>query len=173
MDTTPVWVLLAVAGFGVLGTLAGVLVTQRWSDRRETANREREHDRQREQWRREDDARTFDHRRIAYSDFYESLQRMARRAYDFGMGLSDEVAEGELPFDWQLDTFNKFQQLLLYATPSVAQAANDAYEAAWRFGHLTEPGVNDAAFFEREEEYDAAEIHLRAVIRMALKIPDT
>jgi hypothetical protein len=171
METTPDWLLLTIAGLGLLGTLAGVLVTQRWSDRREAANLVREQER----WRREDEARTFDHRRVAYSDFYESLQRMARRVYDYGMGLMDEgmTDEGELPFDWNLPTFDSLQHLQLYATPSVALAASDAYDVVWQWGHHTSPGTDDDDFYRRQNEYDVAEVGLLTLIRESLSIPDT
>jgi hypothetical protein len=91
---TPLWVPLVVAGLGLLGTITGtiggVLIAQRRSDRREATNWNRERERERERWAREDAARTFAHRREAYSDFYESLREMAFKAYNHGMGLSDE-----------------------------------------------------------------------------------
>ena len=176
MTTTPLWVPLVIAGLAILGTIggtvAGVLITERRSDRREETNWNRERDRERQRWQREDEARTFDHRRVAYSDFYESLRSMARRVYDYGMGLSLND-EGELPFDWQLPTFDRLQHLQLYATPSVAEAASDAYSAAWKWGHEASPGVDDAEFYRRQDEYNVAEIKLLALIREALSIPDT
>ena|SRR5215831_15482935 len=100
MSSTPLWLPLASAGIAVLGTLGGVLITQRWADRREdkTWRREREREREREQerWAREDEARTFGHRREAYADFYESVKALARRAYDHGYGFDGTP---ELPDD--------------------------------------------------------------------------
>ena len=91
---TPIWVPLVAAGIAVVGTivgtLAGVAITQRHADQREDVAWRREQAR----WAREDRARTFDHRRAAYSDFYESLREMARRAYDHGMGLSEDAELG-------------------------------------------------------------------------------
>jgi hypothetical protein len=170
MATTPDWLLLTVAGLGVFGTLAGALVSQRWSDRREAANRVREQEREQARWLREDEARTFDHRRVAYSDFYESLKGTARRVYDYGMGLgSDE----ELPFDWNLLTFDSLQHLYLYATSRVADSATDAYDALWRWGQWTSPGVDDTEFHRRQMDYDVAEGRLLALMRESLSIPDT
>ena len=107
MNTTPLWVPLVVAGIGLLGTIigtiAGVLITQRRSDRRERESWVRERERERERWAREDALRTFEQRRDAYIDFYESLREMARTAYDHGMGLSEPPRKedgGELPFEW-------------------------------------------------------------------------
>ena len=173
MTTTPLWVPLVVAGIGVvgtvIGTVVGVLVTQRRSDRREEMSWNRERAREQLRWEREDAARTFEHRRDAYSDFYEALREMARQAYDHGMGLSDS---NELPFDWQLPIYRRLQHLQLYATPRVADAASAAYDAAWRWGHNTAHGVDDDGFYERQERYDKAETELIAAIREALAIPD-
>src|ERR1017187_4839024 len=95
MQTTPLWVPIAVAGVGVLGTIiagiAGVLITQRRSDRRDDKTWARERERERERWERDDQARTFEHRRESYADFYESLKDMARTAYDHGFGFSDRA----------------------------------------------------------------------------------
>jgi hypothetical protein len=71
---------LIVAGLAALGTLAGVLVTQRWSDRREAITWARERQREQERWAREDEARTFEHRREVYLDFYVAVKAMARKA---------------------------------------------------------------------------------------------
>lgn len=72
MSQTPLWVPLVVAGLGLLGavcgTIVGVLITQRRSDRREQVAWNRERERERERWAREDAMRTFEHR--AYERFY-------------------------------------------------------------------------------------------------------
>jgi hypothetical protein len=72
---------LVVAGIGLLGTvvgtIAGVLIAQRRSDRRELATWQRERIRQRELWQREDALRNFEHRREAYVSFYQSLRAMS------------------------------------------------------------------------------------------------
>lgn len=118
MNQTPLWVPLAVAGLGLLGTLcgtiAGVLITQRRSDRREQTTWERDRDRERERWEREDALRTFEERRSAYEQFYESLRAMAVTAYDHGMGLSPEGEYGELPEGWQTPAFRALQHLAVY-----------------------------------------------------------
>lgn len=54
MSSTPLWVPLVVAALAVLGTLGGVYVTQRRSDRREAIAWIREPQRERERWARED-----------------------------------------------------------------------------------------------------------------------
>jgi hypothetical protein len=76
--TTPIWVPLAVAVLGLLatagGAIAGVLITQRRSDRREDMAWSRERERKRERWARDDAARKFELRRSAYVEFYEAAQ---------------------------------------------------------------------------------------------------
>jgi hypothetical protein len=86
-----------VAGIGLLGTIvgtiSGVFITQRRSDRREAAAWVRERVREREVWEREDVLRNFEARRDSYVSFYETLREMARTAYDHGMGPSEPPAE--------------------------------------------------------------------------------
>jgi hypothetical protein len=168
---TPLWVPLVVAGIGVLGTilgtLGGVLIAQRRSDRREDLAWTRQQEREREQWEREDQARTFEHRREAYADFIESLRQMAVRVYDHGMGLSPDQEFGE----WQLPTFRRLQHLRLYATPSVPDAANEAYTAAWWWGHGKYNDADDQ-YHEAQELYDSAEDVLMMLVRADLSIPD-
>ncbi|MFG2079525.1 hypothetical protein ACGFI5_04090 [Micromonospora tulbaghiae] len=170
---TPLWVPLAVAVIGVLGTLsggiAGVLITQRRSDRREDKTWERERARERERWSREDEARTFDHRRESYVDFYDSLKTMARLAYDKGYGFLEEP---ELPDDWHMPAFERLNRLKIYAAPPVAAAAAAAYNAAWQWGHYCKhDDPDDPKFHEWQVAYDHAEIDLLMRIRGDLAIP--
>jgi hypothetical protein len=131
---------------------------------------------------REDVARTFEHRRGAYVDFYEALRDMIFLIYNHGMGLSDEPEDqvddepgddefGTLPFDFQLTTFRKLQHLRLYAAPLVAHAATEAYNAAWRWGQPTRYGQDDDRFYERQAAYDEKESALLNAIRSDLRIP--
>jgi hypothetical protein len=163
---------LVVAGLGLAGTIGGtiggVLIAQRRSDRREELNWNREREREQERWAREDVARTFDHRRDAYSDFYESLREMALTAYNHGMGLRDERELGE----WQLPTYKKLQHLRLYATQYVAESAGESYDAAWRWGYNTTFGQDDSDFYQRQVHYDDAEADLLARIRIDLSITE-
>lgn len=129
VGTAPLWVPIVVAVLGLLGTggaLAGALITQRRSDRREATTWARE--RERELWAREEVLRTFEQRRDAYVDFYETLRDMARTAYDHGMGLSEPA---ELSFDWHSETSRKLQHLRIYAGPGVLAAA---YSTCWQWG---------------------------------------
>lgn len=173
MQTTPLWVPILIAGLGMLGAAAagitGALITQRRADRRHEEAWTRERERDRERWEREDEMRTFEHRREAYSDFYESLKEMGRRAYDHGYGFTEEP---EIPEGWQTDTFRKLQRMSLYATPPVVDAASRAYDAAWRWGHETPHDDPDSdRFGELQELYDAAEIQALFAIRADLSIP--
>ena len=80
MATTPLWVPLAVAALGVVGSFGAAFFTRRWADRREdqrwsrereaeTTRWQREQDDRREQWRREDAARWLSERRAVYAEF--------------------------------------------------------------------------------------------------------
>jgi Na+/glutamate symporter len=71
--STPLWVPLVVAAFGLVSTVVGIVVTQVMANRRERANWQRDTDREQQRWQREDQARTFEHRRAAYGVFYDSL----------------------------------------------------------------------------------------------------
>lgn len=165
---------LVVAGIGVVATLVagtvGALITQRWSDSRETISWERERQRERERWAREDEARTFEQRRQAYVEFYEALKAMARTAYNHCFGFTDEP---ELAEGWQSDAFAKLAQLQFYADRSVSHAASEAYSAVWRWGHY---GVHDApddpAFEELEQHFDQAENEMLSLMRRSLSIPE-
>jgi hypothetical protein len=172
---TPLWVPLVVAGIGLLGTvvgtIAGVSIAQRRSDRRELAMWQRERIRQRELWQREDALRNFEHRREAYVSFYESLREMSRTAYDHGMGLSPpppEEDDAEVPFEWNMATARKLEHLRLYASPSVLAAADAAYSACWRWGHLTRRGAHDDQSYDQQEIYNDTELALYDAVRRDL-----
>ena len=162
MSTTPLWVPLAVAGIGVLGTLAGgvvgSIVTQRRADQREDKAWARERERERERWAREDEARTFEHRREVLEDFYQAVKALARRAYDHGYGFDDTP---ELPYDWHADAAAKLSRLALYADRRVAAAASAAYRAACLWGqHTKYDDPDDQEFYERQQRFDDAEYEL-------------
>jgi hypothetical protein len=174
VSSTPLWVPLVVAGLGVLGTLAGGIVgsvlTQRRADRREDKAWGREREREQERWAREDEARTFEHRRQAYLDFYVAVKALARKAYNHGYGLIDEA---ELQEGWQSDAFEKLHRVEFYADRDVAAAASKAYSAAWswgQYGKYDDP--NDPDFYERQQKYDDAELQMLALMRDRLSIPE-
>jgi hypothetical protein len=165
---------LVVAGIGVAGTLtagiAGGLITKRWANERHDRTWARERERERERWAREDEARTFEHRREVYEDFYEAVKALARRAYDHGHGFDDTP---ELPFAWNADAFAKLTRSGLYADRRVAAAASAAYDAACVWGqHTKYNDPDDPAFYERQERFDNAEYELLVLMRQALSIPE-
>ncbi|MEH0842814.1 hypothetical protein V6U81_10540 [Micromonospora sp. CPCC 205711] len=82
---TPVWAVLIVAAFGVLGTLAAAVTTQILSGRREARQWERqrahererwdrERDERREQWEREDHARWHQERLPLYTEILKRIE---------------------------------------------------------------------------------------------------
>jgi hypothetical protein len=116
-------------------------------------------------------ARTFEHRRAAYVESYESLRKMGLRVHDHGYGLSDECDEGdELPFGWQTDTWEKLQHLELYASPQVALAAK-AYNTTYHWGYGARHGQWGPTYHDDEEVADAAKALLLESIRADLKVP--
>jgi hypothetical protein len=174
VSSTPLWVPLITSGIAVVGTLtggiAGSLITQRWSDRREARTWAREREREHERWTREDAARTFEHRHQAYADFFEAVKALARRAYGHGYGFPEdaELAEG-----WQSDAFAKLTRLEFYADRPVAAAASAAYGAAWswgQYGKFDDP--YDPDFHERQQRYDDAELVMLTLMRQSLSIPE-
>lgn len=174
MATTPLWLTLLVAALSPASALFGVWLTQRRADRREDATFTRESERERARWLREDQARTFDHRRSAYIDFYESLRTMGVRVHNHGYGLSDECDEGdELPFGWHTDTWVKLQQLELYASPEVTTLANDAYSATYGWGFGARHGQFGTTYHDDEDVADVAKDALLRAIRADLKVPDS
>jgi hypothetical protein len=141
MNATPLWVPLVVAAIGLVatiaGTLAGVLITQRRSDRREIAAREHERFRERERWAREDALRNFEAKRDAYTAFNESLGELERMISDcFHLGLPRRPP-GAQPSDSALDPLydsiaivrRGLDYIALFAPSSVLEPGQAAYEA--------------------------------------------
>jgi len=128
---TPLRVPLVVAALGLVSTVVGIVDTQIMANRRERESWQRETDRERERWQREDHARTFEHRRVAYVEFYESLRAMMLRAYDHRMGLSDEG--NELPEGWQTDAPAIVRAVTRRQSPSVLIHAETISRSAVRF----------------------------------------
>jgi hypothetical protein len=170
MSSTPLWLPLASAGIAVVGTLGGGLIAQRWSDRRDDKTWRRERAREQQRWVREDQARTFEHRREVFEDFYQAVKALARRAYDHGYGFDDTP---ELPFDWHADAAAKLNRLELYADRPLYAAGAAAYDAAFWWGHHTKyDDPDDPEFYERQQRFDDAEYDLLRLLRQALSIPE-
>src|SRR5207248_11412239 len=115
--------------------------------------------------------RNFEARRDACVSFYETLREMARTAYDHGMGLSEpltEETEAELPFEWNQAAAKKLEHCRIYASPEVLAAADAAYNACWKWGHLTRYGNDDGDFYDRQEIYNDRELVLYDAIRRDL-----
>lgn len=175
-SSTPLWVPLVVAGIAVVGTLlagiSGAWFTRRWSDQREDRAWDRERQRERERWARDDEARTFEHRRAAYEDFYTAVKALADLAYNYGQGLtgSDEPWPD---VDWEPEALEKLHRLEFYADRPVAAAAWDAYNAAWSWGAHGNPSKpRDPAFRERQQTYHDAETKMLTLMRNYLSIPE-
>ena len=169
--TTPLWVTLVVAALGFVSTVVGIVITQVMANRRELASWQRDTDREQQRWQREDQARTFEHRRTTYVEFYEALRAMMVRAYGHGLGFSDEG--NELPEGWQTQAFQAAQRLEVYATPDVREKASVAYSAAWQWGHSTRHGQDDDEFYDNQEIADRAQIAVLQAIRSDLSVPGT
>jgi hypothetical protein len=173
VNTTPLWVPLVVAIVGVLGTvggaIGGVLITQRRADKREADAWERELERERARWAREDAARTFEQRRAAYTDFYESLGMMMKRVKNHGTGLGGDRVD-RLPEGWDTPTFERFTRLELYASPNVAWLAINAWEITRSWGGATRWGKADEEFQEDHGRAEDARTALLDAIREDLGV---
>ena len=173
-STTPLWVPLLVAAIGVAGTLiagiAGTLIAQRWSNQRDNKAWAREREREQERWHREDEARTFEHRREAFEECYQAIKALGRRAYEHGYGFDQTPV---LPPDWHADAAAKLTRLGIYADRRAYDAASAAYGAAWTWGQNTEyDDPDDPEFYERQQKFDDAEYDFLVLMRRALSIPE-
>jgi len=120
MATTPLWVPLAVAALAVLGTLAGVVFTQAWNSRLEERRWSRESERLREAQAREDTNRTYEHRRSAYIDFLQELERL------HSLYIPDEPQESEPPARHDpayRGLYERFDVVRIYDTPEATLKA--------------------------------------------------
>ncbi len=168
MNTTPLWVPLAVAVLGMVGTLTGVMLTLRSSAKREDVRWEQERAKDREVWAREDAARTFDERRAAYWSFYEALHSTVIQVEQFAHGST--VAE-ELPEDWQYAAWSALLKVRIFGVPRVVRAANEAYDALYAISKNVRYGRPDATYFDAMGEYDVSEKLFIAAIRDDLGVP--
>jgi hypothetical protein len=169
-DMTPAWVPLLVAMIGVVGTLAGglggVLITQRRSDARDEKTWARERQREKERWLREDEARTFEERRAAYTEFYEAVVAMAHVARPT---IRNEEGRDLVPTDFNKVAFGGLQKLRIYSSPAVEKAAISAYGTAYQLG--TERDIQLGDMEAWEDVIADAEKALLTEIRHDLGVP--
>ena len=132
MNTTPLWVPLAVAVFGLLGTvvgaISGVLITQRRSDKREAIAWEREQEREKARWAREDAARTFEYRRDAYISFYKANIEAAQLVSIYIHEMFRGDKDFPYPPIWVPEAEGWREAVQIYGTPTVKTLANKAQE---------------------------------------------
>lgn len=125
------WSLL-VALVGVTGTLIGVVLTQRQADRRAAAERDDQEAREERRFRREDEAQTYEHRRVAYAAFLKAFDSHVE-----GFDRWDMERHGEpLPEDALEDLFDELTQVRIYGTRAGATRADALfdwiYDLMWR-----------------------------------------
>ncbi|TGB36974.1 hypothetical protein [Mycolicibacterium peregrinum] len=167
MSTTPLWLALLVAALSPAGALFGVWLTQRRADRRDDATFSRELKRERERWQREDEARTFENRRVAYVEFYEAVRRMHVAVEDMALGHSEALSA-----DWQTDAWEKLQHLTIYGTLNISYVAARTFRITLEWGHRTAYRSYGADEYSATEVEDAKAELLQA-IRTDLRVPDT
>ena len=151
----------------MIAGIAGTLIAQRWANQREDKTWARDRDREQERWRREDEARTFEHRRQVIEEFYQAVKALARRAYDHGYGFDGTP---ELPSDWHADAAEKLSRMSLYVDRPLAAAASAAYGAAWSWGeHTKYDDPDDEEFYERQQKFDDAEFDLLVICAIKIR----
>jgi hypothetical protein len=162
MTTTPLWVPLVVAVLAVLGTLAGVVFTQVWNSRLEERRWTRENDRLREARAREDRNRTYEHRRAAYVDFLQEVERLRGIYISSGRDPIDPPSLHDPAFKALADRSSAVQ---VYGTDEARRLASDC-EVAVRLAAVY-PDDRDRyeAFFQAWAEYVTQ-------IREDLGVPD-
>lgn len=181
MTSIPLWVPLAVAGVGVLGTLSAAIFTQIWSSKLEGRrwNRERlaeerrwqhEKEERAEQWRREDQARWLAERRATYVTYIMSLDLWHEALLEahgqvVSTGSHDEEL-GIVTAKLQREHIRAWEGLRIIAPDDIADKAWQVtflYQV-WQIsltGSIECPSVKDLS---------AAEKGLRAAIRRDLGI---
>lgn len=165
-STTPLWVPLLVALLGVIGTAAGTIVgvvmTQHAARQREADARTHELERERARWAREDEARTFEHRRQAYLDLYVALRDV--------MDRFDELKPGDTLPQWRDVLWGKFPAVGMYGSNAVAELSDTAVDllitSAMQQGRAAETAGD-----MRELALDAFS-QLRNKMREELGVPD-
>jgi hypothetical protein len=147
----PLWVPVVVAILGLIGTaggaIAGVVITQRWSDRRDKTAWERERERERELWAREDAARMFDLRRDAHSEFYTAVNRQ-RAEFQLVHWQQVRAPEGERPKpsrELEAEVRRAGQKVRVYGSSVVVEAAEKMQRGLWLIGGMLDPKSRDTS----------------------------
>ena len=140
-------------GLGVIRTLAGVLLTQLGTTRRDKDQWNRSVERQNRAWAREDERRTFEQRCEAYVEF-ELQVRLA--------AVQVEQTSSSFDFEdgWNDAAFQSMLRLQIFATPEAIEAADRLYLSLLRWG---EGG-------DSESSYDDAHARFMSVVRRDLHV---
>lgn len=148
MGTTPLWVPIVVAGIAVIGTLGGAAFTQIWNSRNEARRWARETDRLREAQAREDKNRTYEHRRAAYVEFQQELDRLMGVLHFNKEPIHDDRVFEELEHRWgPIRVYGTYEaEMLAYKCldrlqewgrhPDKGELADDAYSVT--IGYLSQ-----------------------------------
>lgn len=111
--------------------LGGVVITQRSADRREQENRANDAERERARWAREDESRTFEHRRDAYISYFEAIRDAVslinQRHYH-----SPEIP-GPLPSGWTGAMWAGLQKVDIYGSVPTIAIAHQAFDVITAF----------------------------------------
>ena len=183
----PLWVPLVVAILGLVGTaggaISGVLITQRRSDRRENTAWQRERERERDRWTREDAARTFELRRQAYIEFHEAVQRQRGNlqvAYFVQMYEGSPEEQRKPSREIENEVTHALHKVRIYGSDVVVTAALAVKEQLQNTFKILEPkkGKPTAAVPDQDgtrlkhlRAIDAGEAELVRVIRVDLGVP--
>jgi hypothetical protein len=168
---------IVVAILGLVGTiggaLGGVLITQWRSDARERAAWERETQRERERWGREDEARTFEERRDAYIAFYDILnQTLGRINLQFHPPPHEPTP---FPQGWDYPMFATLHRVEIYGSESLVAAAKHAVEVIAAWGNSVHPDPDEPGAIVHDEElsYEAGGSQMTwiAAVRTELGVP--
>jgi len=121
MSIDPAWVPAVV---GVVGTLAGVAVTQLWLGRRDDRRWQQEREHERRIWARDDANRTYDHRRQAYIDFLTEADRLKRASE-----IARETGRTDRPSDDAFDVLtDRWTAVHVYGSEEGADLASQCLE---------------------------------------------
>lgn len=171
VDTTLAVALIGVAGT-IVGTISGVLITELLSHRREKAAWNREMERQRAHWAREDTARTFEYRRKAYVDFYQAAVDNGFQTYRYIMDVHiDGAPERELAGRGEVQ--EALELVHIYGSPRVKALAEGVQHELLQFrSEAVQPDLDVGPHInELLDNWDAAAARLLDAIREELGIP--